>query len=860
MHNIYIQEPTTCGKVVLDTTVGDIEIELFSKECPLACRNFLQLCVDGYYDGTFFHRVVPNFIVQGGHSTGTGEGGESATGEFFPDEVHTQLRFNRRGLVGIVNQGPNTNASQFFFTLGPTPELDKKNTLFGKIVGNTLFNMLKLGEGEFINETPVHKQKIIKTKIISNPFDNMIPRSRPKPQIIDKDEENKKSKSTLSAKAIKNYGLSFETEDEEEITKISMKFKEKGTRKSANNLTLSKSTVRFDEDDEQSDKELPIKKQTLKAKEKNDEDFDKEGLDPIQQRFNEKKLAKQKKKKQVVLDADDDDNQQEISSSKFNENVKLKIERLEKQLKKLKKSSIRIKSSEDIVQEGTESAPHRIHSITTDSFVLMDELMTGTTRWNKKTHSTHLSSRESQTLDLNMSHSKRTRSPSPVPPETPRYNLRSKKRAGEPTDHSTEESIYVKIDEDTLISVTDLIHLFDELIEYKNVKPRQDRSQDIQNQINKIDKIIEQYFLKLPSLTTAEEKQLLISNVETNLKVRKKQFYYVILYYMINKHWPYIKKQAPSLRDLGTFFKLLEFLIDKQILKQFDENFDENDVFISYLITGVAYLVVANDPCCSVESVEDFTVVLSHGFRLVDTSNQAFIYFFTLLQTILSTPFIVQLCCELINDEEDVSRQTIEQSLQDNISKLKIHLYLADLSDYYCALTLYDGKLLLNGSERGLFKAIDEMIRFNWELNSNDDLMIKRWAALLIVIIHEIAHSLRRTIIPKARNLILAQKPPKGIDDSTGEARFCLETSLFGDKVHSIGLQDGEYLLNAANWNVVNVERFQHKFKQAMVKDKKHSNQGRLKLPSRCIEGSGHDTRIRIGDCGTSQYAIHLNN
>ncbi|CAF0779960.1 unnamed protein product [Rotaria sp. Silwood1] len=852
MHNIYIQEPTTCGKVVLDTTVGDIEIELFSKECPLACRNFLQLCVDGYYDGTFFHRVVPNFIVQGGHSTGTGEGDESATGKFFPDEVHTQLRFNRRGLVGIVNQGPNTNASQFFFTLGPTPELDKKNTLFGKIVGNTLFNMLKLGEGEFINETPVHKQKIIKTKIISNPFDNMIPRSRPKPQIIDKDEENKKSKSTLSAKAIKNYGLSFETEDEEEITKISMKFKEKGTRKSANDLTLSKSTVRFAEDDEQSDKELPIKKQTLKAKEKNDEDFDKEGLDPIQQRFNEKKLAKQKKKKQVVLDADDDDddNQQEISSSKFNENVKLKIERLEKQLKRLKKSSIRIKSSEDIVQEGTESAPHRIHSITTDSLVLMDELMTGTTRWNKKTHSTYLSSRESQTLDLNMSHSKRTRSPSPVPPETPRYNLRSKKRAGEPTDHSTEESIYVKIDEDTLISVTDLIHLFDELIEYKNVKPRQDRFQDIQNQINKIDKIIEQYFLQLPSLTTAEEKQLLISNVETNLKVRKKQFYYVILYYMINKHWPYIKKQAPSLRNLGTFFKLLEFLIDKQILKQFDENFDES----------VAYLVVANDPCCSVESVEDFTVVLSHGFRLVDTSNQAFIYFFTLLQTILSTPFIVQLCCELINDEEDFSRQTIEQSLQDNISKLKIHLYLADLSDYYCALTLYDGKLLLNGSERGIFKAIDEMIRFNWELNSNDDLMIKRWAALLIVIIHEIAHSLRGTIIPKARNLILAQTPPKGIDDSTDEAGFCLETSLFGDKVHSIGLQDGEYLLNAANWNVVNVERFQHKFKQAVVKDKKHSNQGRLKLPSRCIEGSGHDTRIRIGDCGTSQYAIHLNN
>ncbi|CAF1272867.1 unnamed protein product [Rotaria sordida] len=296
---------------------------------------------------------------------------------------------------------------------------------------------------------------------------------------------------------------------------------------------------------------------------------------------------------------------------------------------------------------------------------------------------------------------------------------------------------------------------------------------------------------------------------------------------MVNKHWPYIKKQAPSLLDLDAFFTLLEFLIDKQILKQFDENFDEDDVFISYVITSNAYLIVANDPCYSVESVEDFTVVLSHGFRLVNTSNQAFINFFTLLQTILSTQFVIQLYCELINYKEHVSQQTIEQSLQDNISKLKIHLYLVDLSDYYCTLTLYDGKLLLNGSERGLFKAIDKMIR---------------------------------TIIAEARNLILAQIPPKSIDVSTGEAGFCLETLLFGDKVDSIGLQDGEYLLKTANWNVVNVEHFQREFKQAVVKDKRRPNQGRLKLLSRCIEGPSHGTRIRIGGCGTSQYAIHLNN
>ncbi len=128
------------------------------------------------------------------------------------------------------------------------------------------------------------------------------------------------------------------------------------------------------------------------------------------------------------------------------------------------------------------------------------------------------------------------------------------------------------------------------------------------------------------------------------------------------------------------------------------------------MITAVAYLIVANDPRCSHQSVQDFTVVISSGFKLVDTSNRAFIQFFTLLQTILSTHFVIQLYCELINYEENVSETIIEQSLQDIMLKLNMNLYLGNLPDYYCALTLYDGKLLLNSSERGLFKDIHKMI------------------------------------------------------------------------------------------------------------------------------------------------------
>lgn len=81
--------------------------------------------MEGYYDGTIFHRVIKDFIAQGGDPTGTGQGGESIYGEPFKDEIHSRLRFNRRGLVAMANSDKDDNASQFFFTLGACPELNK---------------------------------------------------------------------------------------------------------------------------------------------------------------------------------------------------------------------------------------------------------------------------------------------------------------------------------------------------------------------------------------------------------------------------------------------------------------------------------------------------------------------------------------------------------------------------------------------------------------------------------------------------------------------------------------------------------------------------------------------------------------
>ncbi|KAL9541646.1 Peptidyl-prolyl isomerase cwc27 [Mucor bainieri] len=177
MSNIYALEPHTNAKVILHTTSGDIEIELWGKETPRATRNFIQLCLEGYYDNTIFHRIVPDFLVQGGDPTGTGLGGESIYDDGFPDEFHSRLRFNRRGLVGLANTGQDDNGSQFFITLDRADELTKKHTLFGRVAGDTLFNVMKMTELEVDeNERPLYPPKIKSAEVVLNPFDDIIPR------------------------------------------------------------------------------------------------------------------------------------------------------------------------------------------------------------------------------------------------------------------------------------------------------------------------------------------------------------------------------------------------------------------------------------------------------------------------------------------------------------------------------------------------------------------------------------------------------------------------------------------------------------------------------------------------------------
>ncbi|KAL3315583.1 Peptidyl-prolyl isomerase cwc27 [Cichlidogyrus casuarinus] len=226
MSSVYIKEPPTSGKVIMITTVGEIEIELWTKECPKACRNFIQLCLEGYYNKTVFHRLIRKFIVQGGDPTGTGTGGESVYGEPFKSEFHQRLSFNRRGLLGMASPEKHQNGSQFFFTLGPAEELNEKHTLFGKVAGDTIFNMLRLGEVEVgENHRPKRLHQILKTEVIINPFEDIVPRK------VDKvDSEPKEQRPQVKAKKdFKLLSFGDEAEDEEEVvTQVSDSLKSRG--------------------------------------------------------------------------------------------------------------------------------------------------------------------------------------------------------------------------------------------------------------------------------------------------------------------------------------------------------------------------------------------------------------------------------------------------------------------------------------------------------------------------------------------------------------------------------------------------------------------------------------------------------
>ncbi len=119
--------------VEIETNLGTFEVALKPDIAPKASENFLKHAGDGYYNGVIFHRVIKNFMIQGGDPTGTGRGGKSIWGSPFEDEVTDAVKFDRPGLLAMANAGPKTNGSQFFITTAATPWLNKKHTIFGEV-------------------------------------------------------------------------------------------------------------------------------------------------------------------------------------------------------------------------------------------------------------------------------------------------------------------------------------------------------------------------------------------------------------------------------------------------------------------------------------------------------------------------------------------------------------------------------------------------------------------------------------------------------------------------------------------------------------------------------------------------------
>jgi len=154
--------------VVLQTTQGDIELELYPKVAPLAVENFMTHIKEGYYNHVAFHRIIKGFMIQGGDPTETGRGGESIWKKPFKDEFKDKM-FDKPGVLAMANAGPYTNKSQFFITVAPTPWLNGYHTIFGQATKESLKTLMKLSNvptlGRSYHNRPKERQEIIKAYI-----------------------------------------------------------------------------------------------------------------------------------------------------------------------------------------------------------------------------------------------------------------------------------------------------------------------------------------------------------------------------------------------------------------------------------------------------------------------------------------------------------------------------------------------------------------------------------------------------------------------------------------------------------------------------------------------------------------------
>ena len=150
-------------KIKIQTSLGDMDADLYAKEAPRTVQNFVKLAEMGFYNGLLFHRVIPQFMIQTGDPTGTGAGGP---GYAFEDEFSPNLRHDKPGVISMANAGPNTNGSQFFITDVPTPWLDGHHSIFGQVtqgieVAHAIANLPRDASDKPLQPVKIEKVQIL---------------------------------------------------------------------------------------------------------------------------------------------------------------------------------------------------------------------------------------------------------------------------------------------------------------------------------------------------------------------------------------------------------------------------------------------------------------------------------------------------------------------------------------------------------------------------------------------------------------------------------------------------------------------------------------------------------------------------
>ena len=266
--SLYISESQTTGKIILETNYGNIDIELFTREAPKSCKNFIQHCLDKYYNGCIFFKILKNNYIQTGDPTNTGKGGASIYSEDFKDEFHLKLKFNHGGIVAMANKNkPNSNGSQFFITLDKCEEKNRKYTIFGKVAEPTFSNIINISNLNVNKDGyPLYKNdeipKIINTVVVLNPFNDL------KPTLITKEKEkNDKKVDDNKINIIKK---------KRDIKEVNNKDNKVDDDKSEDNEESESKSLSSDDNVVQKAKQLLDNDNIRKKKNKNYEDYKKE--------------------------------------------------------------------------------------------------------------------------------------------------------------------------------------------------------------------------------------------------------------------------------------------------------------------------------------------------------------------------------------------------------------------------------------------------------------------------------------------------------------------------------------------------------------------------------------------------------